>query len=91
MSVQLECIGCREIKTFPRFEEFPVCPKCREWEKKHLEELQQETVREQACSLCGYVGVAIDQHHIHGRKNSNETIQVCCNCHREIHKGVRSL
>jgi len=39
MSVKLECIGCREIKSFPGYEKYPVCPKCREWEKKHLEEI----------------------------------------------------
>lgn len=39
MSVKLECIGCRETKDFPDFEEYPVCATCREWEKKHLEEI----------------------------------------------------
>jgi len=89
--VILECIGCRVMKEFEVELEFPVCPKCKEWEKKHHEELMNEEIRSQTCPLCGYVGVAIDSHHIHGRKNSNETINICCNCHREIHKGVRSL
>ena len=43
------------------------------------------------CSLCGYSGAAIDSHHVHGRKVSDETIVVCANCHREIHAGVRSI
>lgn len=43
------------------------------------------------CLLCGYSGVALDDHHIHGRKNSDETIRICSNCHREIHAGTRSL
>lgn len=37
------------------------------------------------CASCGYSGVALDDHHIHGRQNSNETITLCANCHRELH------
>lgn len=37
------------------------------------------------CSKCGYSGPALDKHHIHGRKNSKETIILCANCHRELH------
>jgi hypothetical protein len=37
------------------------------------------------CARCGYSGPALDQHHIHGRKNSGETITLCANCHREYH------
>jgi hypothetical protein len=37
------------------------------------------------CSNCGYSGVALDKHHVHGRKNSDETITLCANCHRELH------
>jgi hypothetical protein len=40
------------------------------------------------CVRCGYVGPALDRHHIHGRKNSDETIVLCANCHREVHAGV---
>jgi len=43
---------------------------------------------ERKCSKCGYSGIALDEHHIHGRKNSNETILLCSNCHRELHAGV---
>ena len=43
---------------------------------------------ERKCSRCGYSGVALDGHHIHGRKNSNETILLCSNCHREYHFEV---
>ncbi len=43
------------------------------------------------CSQCGYTGAAIESHHIYGRKNSGETIEVCANCHREIHAGTREL
>jgi transposase-like protein len=38
------------------------------------------------CSKCGYDGVALDKHHIHGRKNSDETVILCANCHREYHR-----
>jgi hypothetical protein len=41
-----------------------------------------------SCSRCGYSGVAIDRHHVHGRKNSKETIILCANCHREVHAGA---
>jgi ssDNA-binding Zn-finger/Zn-ribbon topoisomerase 1 len=97
MSVILECIGCRTEKEFPEFVEYPVCPKCKEWEIKHHQELDEAEVRpakvkpEPVCSLCGYKGPAIDRHHIHGRKNSDEIIIVCANCHREIHAGTRVL
>jgi hypothetical protein len=43
------------------------------------------------CSACGYSGIALDEHHIHGRKNSDETITLCSNCHREYHAGTRQL
>lgn len=39
------------------------------------------------CERCGYKGVALDRHHIHGRKVSSETIVLCANCHREVHAG----
>lgn len=38
-----------------------------------------------SCQECGYQGVALDKHHIYGRKNSDETIYLCANCHREFH------
>ena len=79
-----ECIGCREEK---EVDIDSICPECRVWEKKHLEELRAEVDAYSTCSKCGYVGAAIDQHHIHGRKNSSETIRLCCNCHAEIHRG----
>jgi uncharacterized protein with PIN domain len=41
--------------------------------------------KERKCANCGYSGVALDEHHIHGRKNSDETITLCSNCHREYH------
>jgi len=91
MSIILECIGCREMKAFPAKIEFPVCQKCKEWEKKHHKELEKATREENTCSLCGYQGVAIDKHHIDGRKNSNRIVTVCCNCHREIHAGLREI
>lgn len=37
------------------------------------------------CSRCGYEGLALEEHHIHGRKHSKETITLCANCHRELH------
>lgn len=40
------------------------------------------------CIRCGYDGVAIDDHHIYGRGNSDETIPLCSNCHRELHAGI---
>lgn len=44
-----------------------------------------------ACVRCGYVGPALDAHHVHGRKISDETIVLCANCHREIHAGTWTL
>jgi hypothetical protein len=43
-----------------------------------------------SCELCGYEG-PLQQHHVHGRKNSNETIVICANCHAEIHAGLRHI
>jgi hypothetical protein len=91
MSVILECIGCRTEKDFPSYTEFPVCKKCKIWETQHHEELQKESRASCTCSQCGYQGVAIDKHHVDGRKNSKVTIVVCCNCHREIHAGAREI
>ena len=45
-------------------------------------------IKKKVCSVCGYDGVALESHHIHGRKNSDETIIVCANCHREIHNRM---
>jgi predicted RNA-binding Zn-ribbon protein involved in translation (DUF1610 family) len=91
MSISLECIGCRSIKEFPEYEKYPVCEDCNAWEEERHEKFQQEASEYNTCSLCGYVGPAIDSHHIHGRKVSNQTIRVCANCHREIHAGVRLI
>jgi len=52
---------------------------------------KKKKVRPSNCKLCGYEGIAIDEHHIHGRKKSRETIYICANCHREIHAGMREL
>lgn len=41
------------------------------------------------CSMCGYSGPSLQHHHVHGRKNSNETILVCANCHIETHEGQK--
>lgn len=83
-----ECIGCRKDV---EIQERNLCSKCVEVEKKHIEDLAYEVSLDNTCSQCGYVGVATDLHHIHGRKISNVVIRVCCNCHREIHAGVREL
>ena len=48
-------------------------------------------VKKRICASCGYDGIALDEHHIYGRKNSDETITLCSNCHREYHAGVRTL
>ena len=84
MSIR-ECAGCRTKVDLPD-EDFPLCENCRDWEKKHHEEIMYRK-----CTLCGYRGAAIDEHHIHGKSISNETIVVCCNCHRELHAGVKTL
>lgn len=42
-------------------------------------------IKKRQCAICGYSGVALDRHHIHGRKNSDVTIDLCANCHREHH------
>jgi len=39
------------------------------------------------CERCGYVGPAIQGHHVLGRRNSNKVINVCNNCHTELHIG----
>lgn len=59
--------------------------------KRIKNKLLSNDVFENACSLCGYRGPALDNHHIHGRKVSSETITVCANCHREIHAGIRNV
>lgn len=81
MSVVLECLGCREMKEFKEVERYPVCEEC-----KVLESRRREAQDREPCSICGYVGV-LDSHHVHGRSNSNVTIRICANCHREIHLG----
>jgi hypothetical protein len=50
--------------------------------------LRLEPLPQPSCSICGYQGVALDRHHVHGKKVSCETILVCANCHRELHAGV---
>lgn len=47
--------------------------------------------KERKCAACGYSGIALDEHHIYGRKISDETITLCSNCHREYHAGMREL
>ena len=42
-------------------------------------------MEEKRCVACGYDGPALDRHHIHGRKNSDKTVFLCANCHREQH------
>jgi hypothetical protein len=44
-------------------------------------------IKEDKCSVCGYSGVALDKHHIDGRKNSDITVFLCSNCHRELHSA----
>lgn len=43
------------------------------------------------CPLCGYTGYSMDKHHIDGRKNSDRIIEICANCHREVHSGKRTI
>lgn len=45
-------------------------------------------IEKQKCAICGYDGVALDKHHIHGRNNSDEIIILCANCHRELHNEI---
>jgi hypothetical protein len=56
-----ECIGCRVIK---EVDSDDICIECREWEKKHLEELRLQVESFFKCSKCNYEGVATDLHHI---------------------------
>jgi len=88
MSVELECIGCREQKVFEIPDKYPVCYECLEWDTKHVETINKQ---EWECPLCSYIGVAIENHHIDGRKVSDRTISICANCHTEIHRGAREL
>jgi len=53
--------------------------------------LQVIPLEDDKCPLCGYSGYSLDTHHIHGRKFSDETIEICANCHREVHAGIRSI
>lgn len=53
--------------------------------------IQMPREEPEKCISCGYSGPALDNHHIHGRKNSDETILLCANCHREVHAGVRKV
>lgn len=103
MSVALECIGCRKLKEFSGPSDCPVCEDCKQWEKERREkdELEMKIAwesahpkkdrQEKSCYLCGYKGPAIDEHHIHGRKVSDETVTLCSNCHREVHAGIIKL
>lgn len=47
-----------------------------------------ETIIERGgcCLICGYIDnpVIIEEHHFAGKHNSNITIPVCPNCHREL-------
>jgi len=43
------------------------------------------------CPICGYSGYSMEKHHLYGRKFSNKKIEICVNCHREIHAGTRNL
>lgn len=37
------------------------------------------------CSRCGKPGVPLVKHHVQGKEKSVETVDVCMNCHSEIH------
>lgn len=43
VGVILECIGCREAKFFVDYDEYPVCPKCQEWERERYEKTHPDT------------------------------------------------
>ena len=90
MSVNIECIGCRQIKQFTVPEIYPVCSECMEYEKQRHEELYKNETSD-CCPLCGYNGSSMQNHHVHGRKNSDITIRICANCHYEIHYGEMEL
>jgi len=90
MEIELECIGCRKIKKFDIPEIYPVCSECMEYDKQRHEILCRNEISE-SCPLCGYSGLAMQNHHIYGRKNSDITIRICANCHCEIHMGVREI
>jgi lipopolysaccharide biosynthesis regulator YciM len=55
--------------------------------RKLFGEMIERRPPKEKCSRCGYKGPALDWHHVHGRKNSGETIVLCANCHREVHAG----
>lgn len=58
-----------------------------DWDEEKEVWLKIVPVAIQTCERCGYQGAAIDEHHIHGRKNSDEIVDLCSNCHRELHAG----
>ena len=58
------------------------------WLRKLFGEKHERQQPKERCMRCGYKGVALDRHHIHGKKNSSETIVLCANCHREVHAGA---
>lgn len=39
---------------------------------------------ERHCSRCGDTA-PFEAHHPHGRRNSPETVDLCCRCHRIVH------
>lgn len=90
MKTKIECIGCRQIKEFVTPEVYPVCLECIEYDEQRHQELCRNEISD-CCPLCGYNGLAMQNHHIYGRKNSDITIRICANCHYEIHIGVREL
>lgn len=45
VGVVLECIGCREMRYFVDYQEWPICQKCQEEEKEKFEREHQEYLR----------------------------------------------
>lgn len=59
------------------------------WKRRMFGKMKRDEKKH--CCRCNYSGVALDWHHIHGKKFSDETIVVCSNCHRELHAGEWSV
>ena len=64
-------------------------------QKKRLEEskwLEDILSKDGCCLICGYNEnpLILEKHHIAGKHNSDLTITVCPNCHRELSKKQES-
>jgi hypothetical protein len=72
-----ECMNCDETNpaALMRRDDGFICGNC---------EAQERNRPERVCACCGKL-MPFEEHHIHGRKNSDELEDRCINCHRIGH------